>query len=50
MEVLVKWTGYAQLTWEPLSAFLETEALDWYEAAHGKITEDDAGEEGYQIR
>jgi len=40
-EVLVKWTGYAQPTWEPLSAFLETEALDRYEAAHGKITEND---------
>jgi hypothetical protein len=46
--VLVKWTGYAQPTWEPLSTFLETEALDRYEATHGKITEDDAtaGEEG----
>ena len=41
-EVLVKWTGYAQPTWEPLSAFLETEALDRYEATHGKITGDDA--------
>ena len=50
-EVLVKWTGYAQPTWEPLSAFLETEALDRYEAAHGKITEDDAtpGEEGDNV-
>jgi hypothetical protein len=47
-KVLVKWTGYAQPTWEPLSTFLETEALDRYEATHGKITEDDAtaGEEG----
>jgi hypothetical protein len=35
-------------TWEPLSTFLETEALDRYEATHGKITEQDAppGEEG----
>ena len=47
-KVLVKWTGHVQPTWEPLSSFLETEALDRYEAAHGKITEDDAtlGEEG----
>jgi hypothetical protein len=36
--LLVKWTGYARPTWEPLSAFLETEALDCYEATHGKIT------------
>ena len=45
-KVLVKWTGYAQPTWEPLSAFLETEALDRYEAAHGKITGNDASTEG----
>ena len=32
-KVLVKWTGYAQATWKPMSAFLETEALDRYEAA-----------------
>ena len=41
-KVLVKWTGYAQPTWEPLSAFLETEALDRYEATRGRITEDNA--------
>ena len=41
-EVLVRWTGYVQPTWEPLSAFLEAEALDRYEAAHGRITEDNA--------
>ena len=40
--MLVKWTGYAQPTWEPLSAFLETEALDRYEATRGRITEDNA--------
>lgn len=39
-QVLVKWTGYAQPTWEPLSTFLDTEALDRFEAEHGKITED----------
>jgi hypothetical protein len=38
-QVLVKWTGYAQPTWEPLSTFLDTEALDRFEAEHGKITE-----------
>lgn len=41
MEALVRWTGYAQPTWEPLSA-LETEALDRYEAAHGRIMGDGA--------
>ena len=39
-QVLVKWSGYAQPTWEPLSTLLDTEALDKFEAAHGKITED----------
>jgi hypothetical protein len=37
-KVLVKWTGYVKPTWEPLSAFLETEALDRFETVHGKIT------------
>ena len=41
-EVLVRWIGYAQLTWELLSAFLEAEALDRYEAAYGRIKGDDA--------
>jgi transposase InsO family protein len=44
--VLVKWTGHARPTWEPLTAFLENEALDRYEAAHGKITDDAAGRGG----
>jgi hypothetical protein len=38
--VLVKWTGYAQPTWKLLSAFLDNEALDMFEAEYGKITED----------
>ena len=45
-KVLVKWTGHARPTWEPLSAFLETEALDRYEAAHGRLTEDDTSPGG----
>ena len=50
-KVLVKWTGYAQPAWEPLSALLETEALDRYEAAHGRITEGDTtpGKEGDNV-
>ncbi|KAL2126283.1 hypothetical protein VTI74DRAFT_1265 [Chaetomium olivicolor] len=49
--VQVKWVGYAQPTWEPLSAFLETEALDRFETIHGKITADDSppGEEGGNV-
>ena len=36
--LLVKWSGWAKPTWEPLDAFLETEALDQFEAIHGKIS------------
>ncbi len=36
--------GYVQPTEELLSAFLDTEALDRYEAAYGKITTHDQGE------
>jgi hypothetical protein len=38
-QVLVKWAGYVQPTWEPLSAVLDTEALNRFETEHGKITE-----------
>lgn len=37
-KLLVKWTGYAKPTWEPLSALLDAEALDEYEAKNGKIS------------
>ena len=30
-QVLVKWTGYAEPTWEPRSALEDTAALDSYE-------------------
>lgn len=36
-QVLVKWVGYVKPTWEPLSAFEETEALDRFEAAYGEV-------------
>jgi hypothetical protein len=36
-QVLVKWVGYVKPTWEPLGAFEETEALDRFEAVHGKV-------------
>lgn len=35
-ELLVKWTGYAQPTWEPRVNFEDTIALDAYEAPIGK--------------
>lgn len=37
-KLLVKWDGYAKPTWEPLSNFEETEALDKFEAKHGKVS------------
>jgi hypothetical protein len=39
-QLLVKWTGYVRPTWEPLQNFLDTAALDRYEATHGNITDD----------
>lgn len=36
-KVLVKWTGWAEPTWEPLGNLAETAALARYEACHGKI-------------
>jgi hypothetical protein len=33
-EVLVKWTGYAKPTWEPLANFEDTAALDAFEGKH----------------
>ena len=34
-KLLVKWTGYARPTWEPADAFLDTIALDAWEARTG---------------
>ncbi|EFZ04205.2 Pol [Metarhizium robertsii ARSEF 23] len=36
-KVRVKWTGWAEPTWEPLEAFLDTEALTHYEEKFGEI-------------
>jgi hypothetical protein len=35
-EFLVRWTGYAEPTWEPMDAVQDTVALDDYEAETGK--------------
>ena len=37
-KLLVKWTGYADPTWEPLSNFVDTETLDRFEAENGKVS------------
>jgi len=42
-KLLVKWTGYSQPTWEPLNNFLDTAALDEFEAQHGKVTNEGRG-------
>ena len=35
--MLVKWKGYAQPTWEPLSALADIAALASYKAVHGPV-------------
>jgi hypothetical protein len=37
-QVLVKWQGWITLTWHPLEDVEDTEALDCYEAKHGKVS------------
>ena len=34
---LVKWRGFAELTWEPVSELEETAALDAYEERYGPV-------------
>ena len=36
-KVLVKWKGYTQPTWEPLSTLTETAVLTSYEAIYGLV-------------
>ena len=40
-EILVKWTGYARPTWEPLSSFEETAALDTFQRRYGPAATND---------
>lgn len=40
IEALVKWNGYPDPTWEPLSEMQDVSALDEYERTHGPIQED----------
>lgn len=37
-EVLVKWTGYAETTWEPADEMKDCMAMDTYERQFGRIT------------
>lgn len=40
-QVLIKWTGWKDFTWEPLDEFRHTAALDKFEAEHGDADEND---------
>lgn len=40
-QALVKWTGYQQPTWEPVSELLDTEALALFERKYGPIMTSD---------
>jgi hypothetical protein len=41
VEALVKWTGYPEPSWEPLSEVQGVSALDEYERTHGPVSEAD---------
>jgi hypothetical protein len=45
-EVLVKWTGYARLTWEPLASLEDTAALDTFEQRFRPATANDGPSSG----
>ncbi len=45
-EILVKWTGYARPTWEPLSSLEDTAALDTFEKRYGPATDNDGAPSG----
>ncbi|SPO07798.1 uncharacterized protein DNG_10493 [Cephalotrichum gorgonifer] len=48
-EALVRWSGYEELTWEPVSLLADTKALDVYESEHGPIGTNDGPREQYDI-
>ena len=47
-QVLVKWTGWAQPTWEPLEELQEAEALDHFTAQYGDAAINNGPLERYQ--
>ena len=44
---LIKWKGFAEATWEPVSELEETTALDRYEERHGPVMENNGPLEDY---
>ncbi len=48
-QVLVKWKGYAQPTWEPLGEYDQTEALDAFEKRYGNAWNNDGPREDHDI-
>ena len=48
-KVLVKWTGYAEHTWEPLKEFMDTTALDVFENQYGNAWKNDGPLEKYDV-
>lgn len=47
-QCLVKWVGYAQPTWEPLEALMNTEALAEFEAKYGSARRNDGPLSAYE--
>jgi hypothetical protein len=50
MEALVKWTGYPEPSWEPLSEVQGVSALDDYERTHGPVHDNDKINEETLVR
>ena len=44
-EVLVKWTGYHDPTWEPLDELIDNEAMDKFESKYGDLRDHDGPRE-----
>ena len=47
-EVLVKWSGYHQPTWEPLEKMSDNAAMDKFEEKHGDARSHDGPREKYE--
>jgi len=47
-EVLVKWHGYRDKTWEPLESMEDTAALDVFEGKYGRVGKNDGPRELYE--
>jgi hypothetical protein len=49
-EALVRWSGYTELTWEPVEALQELEALDRFERRYGDISIHDGPRPDYEAK